>query len=379
MFGAMKTGAPQKPSQKPSLSPWVIILFTAPVPLMLFVLFLAKWYNQKNDFNRLKSQYVQRQNAVLAFGAVDVAMGFSDLLEKAARDAATFALLPPTAKNLNGFYHAQSGSFTRYDAKNHAVLDEPLPLLYSRLAAVLNSKGDSRRSELGEGKILPHTPLSQCQLKNLCDRDLREHATHLKPGELYYGRVLKYYVPKGKPNLDKGGLSVAYRTDSAILILTIDYLHIRDHLTTPVFPFDSKRDMNQGYDKGNYIFVIDGDTNFISHPHYWNEAGIDPATGTWAVPLKTEQEAGTHPVQVSAYEKGRLKEYFQRLLNISFATNAVDIFRAPNLRGTNRVLSVAPIPFNKGQFKASGIFGHVIVACNIEYFEEPKSRFVPDY
>jgi len=40
---------------------------------------------------------------------------------------------------------------------------------------------------------------------------------------------------------------------------------------------------------------------------------------------------------------------------------------------------VAPILFSKGQFKETGIFGHVVTGCSVDYFEEPKEKFLPYY
>lgn len=157
----MNSGLPPRPGShpipaKPLLNPWLIILLTAPVPLLLFVFFFVKWYNQKTDFRRITSQFIQRQNTVMAYDALEVSTGFSDLLEKAARDVQVFSLLPPTVENFKRFYKAQLGDFTRYDTKNNAVIQKPLPF-YNRLA-FLSPKGD-KIVDLLDGKIDSHSTL----------------------------------------------------------------------------------------------------------------------------------------------------------------------------------------------------------------------------
>ncbi len=383
MVDAMNIGSKSRENQgdksaKPMTNPWMIILVTAPIPLLLFILFFVKWYQQKSDLARISSQFIQRQNSVLAHSALEVSTGFSDLLEKADRDVRIFSLLGPTSASLNKFYHAQAGDFTRYDTKNTAVIQEPLPF-YNRLA-VLNLKGDTVIQVL-DGKVDEKVrPLTECRLSELCDRDLFEKAVRMKVGDTRYGRLLRFYTPEGTEENPKGAsLAVAYRAQDAIYVVGIDYLQLRDHLTTPTFPYDPKRDLEQAYQKGNYIYILDDANNVITHPLPWVQAGIDKATGTWRTPMKTDEDGGKHPINVNAYERGKLKEYFDRLQKISFATKSVDLFQAPNLAGTSRVLSVIPVAVSKGQYKESGIFGHAIIGCHVEYFEEPKEKVVPYY
>ena len=363
--------------RKSLLNPWLILLLGVPALLLLFAFFFVKWYQQKADFTRIKNQFVERQNSILAYNALGVSTGFSDLLEKAARDVQVFSLLPPTPENFLAFYRAQLGDFTRYDTKNTAVLQEPLPF-YNRLI-VLNPRGETILSLL-DGKIdTRRHPLSECQEAILCDRSLFEKALSLKPGETHYGRLLRYFTPKGTEENSKGAsLAVAIRGKENIYIVGIDYLQLRDHLTTPSFPYDPKRDLEQAYKKGNYIYIVDEKNNVITHPLSYVEAGIDRKTGKWMSPMKSDSDSGILPINIAAYERGILKDYFERLIKVSFPAKSVDIFRAPNMAGTIRVLSVVPVLVFKGQYQ-NKVFGHAIIGCNVDYFEEPKERVIPYY
>lgn len=362
---------------RPLLNPWLVLVLAAPIPLLLFVLFFVKWYQQKAEFSRIRDQFLQRQNSVLAYNALMVAVGYSDLLEKAGRDVTVLALLPPTAESLEKFWRAQVSYYTRYDTKNTAVIEEPLPF-YNQVA-VLDTKGNTILS-LADGKADSRViPLGACREADLCDRPLYEKSVTLKPGETYYGRLMRYYTHEGvDENPKHAGLSVAYRTEKNIFVVRIDYLQLRDHLTTPSFPYDPKKDLEQAYKKGNYIYIVDEMNNIITHPLVWVEAGIDRNTGKWAEPMRVDEEGGKKPMNIASYERGILKDYFDRLLKVSFAAKSVDIFRAPNLAGTNRVLSVVPIVVSKGQYKDK-IYGHAVIGCNVDYFEEPKERVIPYY
>lgn len=364
-------------SSGPSINPWIWISITAIVPLLLFLFMGYKFYQERTDFRRITSQFIQRQNTVMAYDAVEIATGFGDLLEKAGRDVQVMALLPATVDNYQKFYIAQLGDYTRYSGENTGI-QEPLPF-YNKLS-YYSPSGQLILSIVNGQQAHEPKNFNECRMIDLCDRVLMDKAKTLEVGQLYYGRLLRYYSPEGTPEEEVGaGLSVAYRGPKGIYVLEIDYRHLRDHLTSPGFPYEPKKNLIEAYQKGNYIFIVDSNLDIITHPHYWKAEGIDRKTGEWVSPMIDDADNGQHPINIGAYQRGVLREYFQRLLNVSFKQKGVDIFQAPNLAGTSRILSVAPILTDKGQFKETGIFGHVIIACNVEYFEEPKEMIVPYY
>lgn len=362
----------------PSLRPFFWGWFVLPLPLLFLVVFFVKWHQQGVELDKIKSLFIQRQNNVMGFNALEVATGFSDLLEKAARDVQLLALLPRTPESLKKFTTVQTGDFTRFDPKNHAVIQEPMGF-YSWVS--IRDLTGKQIIGINHGKVTTApVALSECHRKNLCDAGLIEKAMKLKPGAVHYGRLLRYFTAEGNEDKNEGAaLGIAYRTPTHIYTMGIEYLQLRDHLTTPTFPYDTKRDLESAYRKGNYIYIVDEQMNVITHPLTWVEAGIDRATGEWVTPMVNDADGGKHPINVAAYKDGKLKDYFSRLLNVSFTANSVDIFRANNLNGTNRILSVIPISLSKGQYQSKGVFGWAIIGCNIDHFEEPKERFIPYY
>lgn len=363
---------------RPNVNPWLIIMLTAPIPLFLVGFLLVKWYTENSDLKRTTRYFVQRQNTVLAYDAMEVSSGISDLLEKTARDVRIMGLLPRNAQAFSRFYAEQMSDYTQFYTENEPPKSVPLPFFNHQL--VLSPSGDVRL-RLIDGKVdTSLKKVSDCQLKDLCDRELLERALKLKVGEHWFGRVVRYYSPDGKPDdSDRASLDVAYRAADAILVLGIDFKHLKDHMTTPTFPYEAKRNLLKSYANGNYIYIVDSDNNVIVHPKYWHQAGIDRSTGNWMPPMKVDADEGKKFLSISAYQGSRLKNYFDRLMKVSFQTKGVDIFQAPNLGGTLRVLSVAPIFLSKGQFKTTDVFGHVIIGCNVEYFEEPSEKLVPYY
>jgi len=287
------------------------------------------------------------------------------------------ALLPHTQENYKRFYEAQMSDYTQFYTNNEPPKQVPLPFFNRQM--LVTPSGQVQIS-LVDGNPDSVKRVADCRQKDLCDSDLLTAAMKLKPGEQRYGRILRYYSPEGtEENSERAGISIAYRDSAFIYILGIDFRHLKDHLTTPTFPYEVKRNLLQAYQNGNYIYILDDKHNIVVHPKHWHQAGIDKATGEWVASMKTDADEGKHPLSVAGYQGLRLKSYFERLLSRSFVQKGVDIFQAPNLGGVARVLSVAPIFVSKGQYAETEVFGHVIIGCSVEYFEEPSEKAVPYY
>ncbi|MCB0416200.1 MAG: hypothetical protein KDD39_01035 [Bdellovibrionales bacterium] len=368
----------KEPGVRNGLNPWVMLIITAPIPLLLFVLFVYKWYQQSGDFERIKGKFVQRQNKVLAYEAISISRRINSLLEQSVRDVKALALVPPAPKNYMKFYLSHTAKITEYDQSEDRVRTQAYPI-YNEIS-FLSLKGEEIL-RLSAGKITQKARnLSSCKNIDLCDQKLWENALKLPVGEILFGDLMRYYSPNGEPEIEEGAtLQVAYRADNGVQILGIDYRSMKEILYLPQFPYQPKTNLYQAYLDGNYIYYVDENAQFIAHPKYWHVTGIDKKTGQRVQPVTEDADLGKRPLSVSAYRGDKLKDYFNRLLNVSFAQRSVDIFEAPNLTGTIRVLSVSPILFDKGQFKKTGVFGHVLTGCNVDFFTEPKERYLPYY
>src|SRR5262249_45697866 len=150
-------------------------------------------------------------------------------------------------------------------------------------------------------------PLSQCLEQDLCDHAVIEKALAASPGQIFYGDVLRHYAGRNEKESTKGaGLTVAYRTKDAIYTVTLDYRHLQDHLTDSTFPCDTKRNLQQAYQNGNYIYIVDSHYDIIVHPNYWHVMGIDTKSGKKATPMKNDADEGTPPINIAAYQQGKL-------------------------------------------------------------------------
>ncbi len=361
-----------------SMNPWAIILFVFPIPILIVSLFFYYWSTARSNYKRVTSQFMQRQNQVLAHDAMSVAREVSHLLESAARDVQALSMISPTSERFMQMYLSRVGQLTQLDPRDDSITTIPLPI-YNEMI-YLNTSGDEQL-RLRNGQIERRLRrLSDCSGFNLCDSELIKKATRLTEGQLFFGKLVRWYSKESEKEKVEGGyLPVVFRTSGGIFLLGIDYRYIKELLTLPTFPYERKQNLLHSYHNGNYIYLLDSDFDFIAHPKFWHVMGIDPLNGNRATPMMTDSEEGVHPINIRAYRGDKLKSYFERLLNRSFLQSGVDIFRASNLEGSHRVLSVAPILLHKGQFHKNGVFGFVVLGCSVDYFEEPKEQYVPYY
>lgn len=357
-----------------SLSPWLIILFTAPIPLLILGFFFYRWYSDQSDFTDSSRKFVQRQNQVMAYDTLNVAREVTGLLQGSAAAVQSAALLAPDQGALIRFLKVQQAPIAQLT--DSGTQQETVPL-YNRLY-LLDLNGNEILAIVNgkrQGKLVG---IEEC--RGLCDRETRTRMLKAASGELRFGRLMRWYRPKdSEERVAAEGLTVFFRDQTRIVELWLDYRHLKSIMFSPTFPYKPRRDLLKSYNNGNYIYLVDTRNDILLHPKSWHVAGVDPKTMQWVAPVRQDSDTGNARLNVAEYQGEKLREYFRRLISKSFVQRSVDIFRAPNLGGTNRVLSVAPVSLKLGQYEAKGIFGHVIVGCNVDYFEEPNEQVVPYY
>lgn len=359
-------------------NPWVLILVVFPLPVLILGLLFYYWSSARSDFQRISSQFIQRQNKVLAYDAMEVAREVSHLLEQLAQDVQTLALIPISEPYLTKFYLSRVGQVTQIDPRDDSITTIPLPL-YNEII-FLNLQGNEQIRLKNGQREKKLRSLSHCSGKNLCDPVLIKKGLSLNEGEVYFGKLIRWYsTEQERENLEGAYLPIVYRASDGLFLLGLDYRYLRELLALPSFPYDRKQNLLQAYQNGNYIYIVDSESDFIAHPKFWNVTGISPANGERVLPMELDSDEGKRPINIKMYRGERLRTYFDRLKNRSFPQNSVDIFKASNLGGSHRVLSVAPILLQKGQFRTHGTFGYIILGCSVDNFEAPKEQYAPYY
>lgn len=363
--------------QKYKNNPWLLILIATPLPLLALGFFLFKYSTSRLDFTKLNQQMIERQNRVLANDAISVAAELSYILNEAGRDIETLAMLPVKDSVALEFHRIHNGQVTITESRDDSVVTLTVPL-YNQVS-IFDLKGNEK-IRIQSGALSPLRKLGECSGLNFCDRKALESILYSAPGTLQYGHLQRWYAKDGETeDLTDAHLPLYYRALDRVVVLGIDYRYFRHIMTLPTFPYERKRDLLHSYQNGNYIYLVDDEFNLIVHPKISHVTGLDRQTGERVAPFTLDSEEGTRPLNFSKYQGEKLRDYFTRLLTRSFQAKSVDVFQANNLGGTKRVLSVAPTLLNRGQFTETGVFGHTVLGCNVDYFEEPRERYVPYY
>lgn len=368
-------GVPLESARRAALRPWLLILLTAPVVTAGLGLLVYRWQSQKQDIAHFRDQFIQRQNKTLIHDATTVSQGVADLLLQAARDARILASLRPDAGELERFFRAVAATGAVSTKKGDF---KPAFPRYNRMAVLRDGRLTYFTDKGRESAI---AALAHCFPGQLCDRATLEAAEKLVPGRSMVGKGLRLYTPESGPRdkVHEGTLSVAYRGPGAIYVLGIDFRSLNALTRLPTFPYDPRGDPLLDYENGNYIYLLDKDTDVLAHPKPWHVMGLDPATGQPVPPMRTDADAGMRPLNFRAYQDGKLRPYFDRLIQRSFLGTEVDLFPAANLSGQIRVVSIAPVFLDAEVFDQKGPFGYVGVGCSLEHFQEPEERLVPYY
>ncbi len=356
-----------EPARRTALRPWLLILLTAPVLTVAIGLVIYRWQAQTQNSARLTEHFIQKQNQVLAHDALRVAKALSDRLTQAARDARLVAAIPGNEASWGRFFDSLlSGRGSAYP-------------IYNRLVVWADG---GHWTSFQTGKLDPIPSLKECTPTRFCDRAALEAARVLPVGKALVGRGLRWYTPQTEMHperLENGTLSVVYRGPQAVYLLGISFKTLLEILRLPTFPYQDRSDLLASYENGNYIYLLDRQTNLLAHPKTWHMMGLDPQTGEPMAPMRMDSDAGQRPLNFGAYQDGRLRPYFDRLFTRSFKGPDVDVFQAANLSGMLRVVSVVAVSLDAKIFEQKGPFGYVGVGCALDHFQEPEERLVPYY
>lgn len=360
-----------------SIKPWLLVLLTAPVPLALFGILSVKWYQKRTDFTKTTQQFIQRQNKIIASDAESVASRIAALLRQSTAAVKTLPLLQHDRSSWKRFRESHYAKAPQWNSRKHEI-DTPILPLFSDLSEwSVSGKELFHEGRLPTGEL---RNLYSCDVRNHCDKALIRSLLNSPEGTVRVGTVVRWYSPEGMEDTNDGAaLWFGFHTQAKIYLAGLDYEHLKSVLLMSTFPYERRGDPLEGYQNGNYIYIVDSDKNMIAHPKYWHVYGHDRATGKVVLPIEFDSEDGHRPMNIARYRGEKLRQYFNRLLKLSFASKSVDIFSAPNLKGTNRVLATAPILFSEGQFQSSGVFGYVVTGCNVDYYEDPKEQAIPYY
>src|SRR5262245_32051190 len=117
MVGPLEWQSPMASEKKTNVNAWLVILWTAPIPIIIGLFLLYHWYQGKNGTALIASQFIQRQNTVMAYDAVGVSRLVSQIFEHTVTDLKTLPLLQDSPAAISKFMMSRKENISALRSK----------------------------------------------------------------------------------------------------------------------------------------------------------------------------------------------------------------------------------------------------------------------
>ena len=244
------------------------------------------------------------------------------------------------------------------------------------------------RIRIYEGQI---TPTSRHVAGPFWDRFGQENyfdeTRGLKDGELCVSRLMGRHVRRdeqlqGAPDVENAvdGASYhgiirfaapVYRNGrfAGVVSLALDHRHLME-FTQHVLPIGDHEVVFPSYSSGNYAFLFDDQGWIITHPKFWDIRGYDRDTGRLVDPtasMYTEENMQSGVIPFNLFHVPFIHENYARIAEAVISGES-GVTTTYNVGDVPRVMAYAPIRFNAGDYRRSGIFGGVTLGARTETF-----------
>ena len=261
-------------------------------------------------------------------------------------------------------------------------------LLYSELAYVDRNGQEQLRIVAGRPSANLRD-VSDPRQTTYKQEDYFQQALKLRNGEVWVSRLNGWYVSRDEQlqgaetplEAVQGApyrgvirfVTPVYVEDElqGVVVLSLDHRHLME-FTQHISPTDEKYVVFPSYASGNYAFMFDDQGWTIAHPKYWDIRGFDAAGSL--VPAYSKE---TPPETIRA---GRIP--FNLLTaafihpNYPLAAAAIQrgeagVVDTTNIGGSRKIMAFAPIFYDQGDYRATGVFGGVTIGAEVESFHQP--------
>ncbi len=320
-----------------------------------------------------------------------VADQISAFLQQIEGNLYDLTLLDPHQDNYRKFSnnHQRQIWYRSGSNKNPTEIRETVPL-YSELAFIDTTGIEQVR--IVNGQPCEHLrDITNPYLTTYPGEDYFKQASRLSPGDIWVTRLTGWHVSRdeqlqGAANpLEaiegkkySGVIRFAtpvYDQDDwqGVAVLSLDHRHLMT-FTQHISPIDDQDAVFPSYESGNYAFMFDDEGWMITHPKFWNIRGFD-ANGELVPPytVDTPQEvidAGRIPFNLLT--AGFVHPNYPQVANL-VRRGESGALSTVNVGGSNKIMAYAPIPYHKGVYRHSGVFGGVTIGAEIDLFHLPAT------
>jgi signal transduction histidine kinase/HAMP domain-containing protein len=328
----------------------------------------------------------------LTLRAETVAQSVSTLLSDIEGDLASLALLPPDAETYLDFSRLHFRPVWCRGGTNAAPLEihEDLPL-YEELTYI-DSHG-MEQLRIVEGELTKNLRnVSIPANTTYLNEDYFQRASLLDKGEVYASHLTGWHVSKQQqlgdaPTPEAAVDGERYRgvirfstpvynkigAFIGVVVLSLDHRHLME-FTQHITPTEDDFVLFPSYGSGNYAFMFDDEGWMVTHPKYWDIRGLD-SEGKLLLPYS---ETSTPDL----IERGRIPF---NLLHAGFVhVNYPKVFKSviaghsgvvdvTNVGGSRKIMAYAPIFYENGVYRKSGVFGGITIGAEVKQFHSASS------
>lgn len=335
----------------------------------------------KETFDK-KTQETMEMQAALTAGAVQ------KFLQLRINDLEEFEKIKTDSENYKLFSNQHKSQIWIRVGTNEKPSEGRYTIPIYKELAFIDVNGNER-VKIKNGQVLTPSQLKNISIPtNTTYRSERyfSKTIHLKPNEIYVSHLTGFYV--SEPEQLEGAKTIEDAIDgkkydgviriakpvyknkilTGIVMLAVDHRHLME-FTQHILPNVKNQTVFPVYSSGNYAFMFEDNGWIITHPKLWDIPGVDkngnpiPAYSANSsaeiiregkIPFNLDSVAFIHPAYPLVASQIRLKK--------------TGTIVTKNVGGIRKVMSYAPIIFDKGVYKKYGVFGGVTIGAEIGDF-----------
>lgn len=356
------------------------LVFLSLIPLVILAVNSILTLRKSETFLLHKStETIDRQvKNNLELRATMVSRNVSDFLNSVVGDLHDLASLPPTVANYRSFHQRhQRTTLSCQQPKQNPALTRKAAALYSELTFI-DSLGQEQvrivagvaSSELRDVSISANTTYKQ--------ENYFHQTQSLPQGEIYVSHLTGWHTSSHSPEQNYSGV-VRFATNVfdgngaklGMVVLSLDHRHLLE-FTRHINPTTIDGESFPSYDSGNYAFMFDDQGWMITHPKQWDIRGVDKQ-GKWLAPYSATTTAEQIQQRRIPFNLDCASFIHPNYPVVANAVRNLDhgVVDVTNVGGSNKIMAYAPIEFNYGAYRHSGIFGGITIGAELNDFHQP--------